>query len=273
MIVDHPVILRTLDVIRDTTGVDALHVGLVGALVPPSVWAGARADAWISPDDAALQRVQHAGAASAATHLAGPPVPPSYVRELDRDTLRAEFGFGQATVVLCDVVGMSAEAIDRTLMQVSLAGELTVLFYYGTDRGAADALRQAAAAHGVTADMFGRIEAIEEVVTSADVVVVGAGNPAVANYLMLERPVVALDPALMGSAFVRSGAIEVISNDADFGGFLQFVGRAGVSSAHGTAAAAALSADPTGDSARAVAQIWSQRDEIRASAGSSPVEA
>ena len=51
ILVDHPGVLRLLELVRDATRSTALHIGLVGSWTDVDAWQGSRADAVVVPDD------------------------------------------------------------------------------------------------------------------------------------------------------------------------------------------------------------------------------
>ncbi len=264
VIVDHPGVLRTLEIIRDTTGVSVVHVAVVTAPGAPAEWDGARADAYVAPDRETLARLRRPRMADIAFQIAGPPVPEGFDRDLDREALRKELGFDDATVVLVDASSMAPELIDRVVVHFGTAGEaLRPVFYYGRNAAAADALRHFAVVHGVRADMFGHVDAYEEYAVTADLVVVGPDSALVSGYLAFDRPVVALDVGFAASEWARTGAVVSVGDPTALGDLLMRVAATGVDEAHAQAARDALGPRPTAEVAEAIGRIWAARDTVR----------
>ena len=265
ILADHPGVLRTLEVIRDTTGVDSVHVGLVSAHRDATAWKGARADAFIAPDETTVARLRRLRMADDALQSAGPPVPAGFERELDRAALRADFGFGDdARVVLFDIAGAAPAEVDGLIFQLGLTrGALTPMLYYGRDHQAADAARRAAAVHGVRADLFGHVDAFEEYVLVADLVVAGPTTAHLGAYLCADRPVISWDAELQGTSLAEHGSVVVVALAA-LGDVLLHVGTNGVPAEHIAAATDQVSRTPNRDVAAALATIWSQRRALRA---------
>lgn len=265
IVADHPAVLRTLEVIRDTTGVGSVHVGLVAAHRDADAWKGARADAFVAPDEATVASLRRSGMSDAALRAAGPPVPAGFERELDRDALREDFGFGEdARVVLIDIAGAPAAELDGIVFQLGLTqSSLVPLLYYGHDHEAADAARRSASVHGVRADMFGHVDAFEEYVRVADLVVAGPTSAHVGAYLCADRPMISWDNALQPTSLAQRGSVVVVSLSA-LGDVLQHVGAQGVPAEHTEAAKAQVSRTPNRDIARALASIWASRASLRA---------
>lgn len=263
VVVDHPSILRTLDVIRDTSRVDTVHVALLSGVVGPDVWLGARADAYISGDPILLERIKRPGLGAAAAQLAGPPVPAGFEKPLDRTAARAEFEMAEdERVVLVDTAGLSPESIETVMTQLSLASGLTLLFHYGSDHVAADTLRRSAAAHGVKAAMFGHVDDLEVYAAVADCVFAGPDAP-ISAYLAIDIPVVAIGGALEQSGFAQVGAI-VLSSDSAIGGVARSIAANGVDESHREAAVDAIEDNPTANVAVAIAKVWGARADLKA---------
>jgi hypothetical protein len=264
VVVDHPGILRTLDIIRDTSRVETVHIALLSGVVGPQVWVGARADAYISGDPILLERIKRPGLADVAAQLAGPPVPAGFEKPIDRVKARAEFEMADdERVILVDTAGLPPESIERVMTQLSLATGLTLLFHYGSDHVAADTLRRAAAAHGVKAAMFGHVEDLEAYAAVADCVFAGPDAP-IAAYLAIDIPVVAIGRALEESGFAQVGAI-VLAGESTIGGIARQIASDGVADSHRDAARDAIEDDPTGNVAAAIARVWASRDQLKAS--------
>lgn len=265
VIVDHPGILRTLDIIRDTSRVEAIHVALISGVAGPEQWVGARADAYVCGDRTVLERVARPGLSDIASQLAGPPVPPGFEKPLEREKAREELGLPTAgRVCLVDFAGLTPADIGQLMGQLSLVDGITWLFHYGSDRLTADALREAAALHGVRASMFGHVDDLESFAAAADCVFVGPDAPASA-YLAIDIPVVAIGAHANGSGFVASGAI-VQTNVTSLAGIARRIAADGVADAHSSAARDAIEDDPTRNVARAIARLWSARAELAAAA-------
>lgn len=266
ILADHPAVLRTLEVIRDASRSKSIHVALIGSYAPMDEWVGARADAFVGPDEGVLQGLRSSEHSDAAIVVAGPPVPRGFAKPLDRGTSRTTLGLESGLVVLIDVDGMEPQAIERTVFQTRSAHQATLLFHYGSDGGAADALRQAASRHGVRAHMFGHVDDLELYAAAADVVVLGPGNRMAGAYLAIDRPVIALDPALASVAPARSGAMVVLSDDVQLGSLLMQLQAEGAPETWSQAAEQALPDDPSAQAAAAVAQIWASRTKLRVAA-------
>lgn len=262
VIVDHPGILRTLDIIRDTSRVETLHVALISGVGGPDAWIGARADAYICGDRAVLERVARPGLPDSASQLAGPPVPPGFEKPLDRAEARTALGLpAEGRVALADVAGLTPADIGQLIGQVGLVDGMTWLFHYGSDRVAADTLRESAAVHGVKASMFGHVDDLEAFAAAADCVFVGPDAPAAA-YLALDLPVVSLGAHAQGSGFVGTGAIVPVSITS-LAGLARMIATNGVSDPHAVAARDAIDDDPTRRVAAAVARLWAARETLR----------
>ncbi len=261
VIADNPTVLRTLEVVRDTTRVGSVHIGLVPHYEPLESWHGARADAFIAPDTEQLAALRRPNMSEAALQVAGPPLPPGFDRELDRSALREEFGFGDdATVVLVDAVGLDGPLLDRIVFQLSVVrGGVVPVFYYGHDRNAADVLRHAAATHALEARMFGHVDALEEFVVVADVMIVGPECPRVAAYLAQHRPLLAVDPAASTTVPARTGAMVVLADVMTLGEIVGRIVTGGVAQEHVDAARELGRPQGTADVAAAVAAIWTSR--------------
>lgn len=272
VIADHPGTLRTLEVLRDTLRADAVHLGLAASYGVEETWRGARGDAFVVADRAVLDAVRRPGLSDAALQLAGPPVAAGFDATHDRATRRAALGFdGEARVVMVDVTTLDPTAVDRLVFQLSLHAALTPVFYYGREHEAADVLRQAAAVHGLPARMFGHLDALASYFVAADLVLVGPANPRIAAYLCLDRPTIALDPALASSELARSGAVVVADDVSGIGEVLARVAADGVPQAHVDAARDAVAPHPTAATASAIARIWASRHALRAA--SLPIQA
>lgn len=278
ILVDHPGVLRTLEIIRDTARSDALHVAVVSALAPLDEWTDARADAVVAPDDSMLDAACGTAIAGAGRQLAGPPVPPGFAAVHDRAAARTTLGLdADARVLLFEVAGMAPEAIDRTLLAVRSASALTLLFHYGTDGAAADALRRGASLHGVRAHMFGHVDDLELYAAAADAVVVGPGDRSAVHFLAIDRPVICLGDELAATRAARSGAIVCLRDDAHLSGLCAQIAAEGVAASWMDAAAAAVPSAPTSTAAAAIAAVWAARTEVRApapmfSASASPAD-
>lgn len=263
VVVDHPGILRTLDVIRDTSRVGTLHIALLSGVIGPDVWLGARADAYISGDPLLLDRIKRPGLADVAAQLAGPPVPAGFEKPIERSQARSEFEMASdERVVLVDTAGLSPDSIERVMTQLSLATGLTLLFHYGSDHVAADTLRRAAAAHGVKAAMFGHVDDLQVYAAVADCVFAGPEAP-IAAYLAIDIPVVAIGGALEQSGFAQAGAI-VLADESTIGGIARRIAAGGVADSHRDAARDAIEDDPTGNVAKAIASLWAGKDDLKA---------
>ena len=263
VVVDHPGILRTLDIIRDTSRVEAIHVALVSGVVGPDDWIGARADAYVCGDPVVLARIRRPGLADVAAQLAGPPVPRGFEKPIDRAEARAEFQLGaDDKVVLVDIAGLAPDALERLMTQLSLADGITYLFHYGSDHVAADVLRHAAAAHGVQASMFGHVDDLEAYAAVADCVFAGPEAPTAA-YLAIDLPVVSLGRGAAESGFAQAGAI-VISDEASIAGIARRIAADGVVESHRKAAIDAIEDNPTDNVATALATLWANKDKLQA---------
>ena len=263
VVVDHPGILRTLDIIRDTSRVEAVHVALVSGVVGPDDWIGARADAYICGDPVVLARIRRPGLADVAAQLAGPPVPSGFETPIDRAEARAGFEIGpEERVVLVDVAGIAPDAIERLMTQLSLAEGITYLFHYGTDHVAADVLRRSSSAYGVKASMFGHVDDLEAYAAIADCVFAGPDAPTAA-YLAIDLPVVSLGNGPAESGFAQAGAI-VISDESGIAGIARRIAADGVVPSHREAAVSAIEDNPTGNVAGAIVRLWVSRSELKA---------
>lgn len=258
VLVDHPGILRALEVIRDTTGTGAVHVAVVASLALAD-WADARADGFVVPaaaDPAGLRRPE---LAAEALQLAGPPVPAGFARAPDPESARAELGLGGAAVVMVDALGMDPQTVDAVVGQIGRVRGVDAIFHYGTDRALADSLRTAAAVRGVAANMFGHVDDIETFAVAADAVVIGARPGAAAAFATLGVPVFALDP---GATIASAGAGVVPLRSPE--GLAAELGRL----ADGTSGLApsrrpSRADTATADAAGAVARIWASRARLR----------
>lgn len=268
VIADHPGVLRTLEVIRDTTRVPAVHIGLLSDQGAPEPWVGARADAFVAPDADALAAVRRPGLSDVALQPAGPPVPEGFDRPLDRTAIRAEFGFGDDDrVVLVDAREMPPALIDRVVFQLSVVkSPFTPVFSYGRNGEAAEVLRQAASAHGLKARMFGLVDQPERYHVVADVVIASPNHPLIPAWLAQHRPLLLLGP--VGGAFgpVRAGAAVPIGDVMLLAEIVERIAAEGVSESHAAAARDLGRPEANDDIATAIARIWAGRSSLRASA-------
>jgi hypothetical protein len=241
-------------------------VGLVAGWEPRDGWERAWADGYVAPDDAVLAALRRPWTPDAAILRAGPPVGAGFARPLDRDALRAEFGFAtDHFVALVDACGLAPTDIDTLVYQISLVGPGVVpVFYHGRDRAAADALRNAARAHRCAARMFGWVASFEEYVAAADLVVVGAGSETLTAATALGVPALGFDPALGITAPARNGALVVAPGLAAVGELLARVAGGGVAPSHAEAAAVLRHPVGAADVARAIATLVSRAAELQA---------
>ncbi|MFT4704262.1 MAG: hypothetical protein ACI81R_001958 [Bradymonadia bacterium] len=196
VITDHPDVLRTLEVIRDTVRLQSFHVALVHELVPNDAWHGARADGWVVPTSTHMLRLRKPAQSDLAFEVTAAPVPPGFERALKPQLLRESLGLpSEGTLVLVDTADMEIASLDAVVFQLSLTAGVTPIFYYGRAHEAAEALRRMTIVHGVQALMLGHTSALEEVAACCAAAVTGIGSSAVANYVALGVPTLSLDPA------------------------------------------------------------------------------
>jgi len=264
VIVDDPGVLRTLEVIRETTRQRAVHVGMIASYLPVDAWCGSRADAYVAPSDLQLDALRRPGMSDAAFTTAGPPLPRGFDVAIDGASARAELGLDPAEkVILFDATTMPPPLIDRIIFQLGVTGvHAMTLFYYGHNREAADVLRQSAAAHRYRARMFGYTEAYPKTVAAADLVVVGPDNPLMSAYLAQHRPLLAVDPSAIGSLPSVEGAVVVLSDAVAIGDVVARVVTGGVDAGHAEAARKLGRPEGTRDAAEAIARIWRDRSRL-----------
>ena len=264
VLVDQPALLRTLEVVRQATSAAPIHIGLISTYDAPTEWEPARSDAFIAPEPMQLDPLRRPGMSDSALRAAGPPLPPGFDRALDRAAIRQDFGYtDDDTVVLIDTSTMTARLIDAVVFQISVVKEpIEVLFYYGRNLDAADVLRQSSAAHGLKANMFGHLDALEEYFVIADMVVIGAANPLVPCYLALHRPLLAIDPSAHTSVPSRAGALVALHDATDLAVILEEIAVQGVPEGHIESAVRMGHPQGTKEVADAVAAVWAARETL-----------
>lgn len=289
VLVDDPRITRGLRAFLKLKRGAPLLVGLESDFEVDPGWRAAGVHALIVPHDE-LRLALGGDQAVAPIVVAGPPVdpslaPPAAPEPVDPGAAKTAIGADPAQpLVLVLAEGMDAELLGRIAFQLTLPEPApTALFYYGSDEGLAPVLRERAAAYGLAAGMFGAVADLGAYFRAADLVVAAADDPALFEWTVAARPLLAAGTAgespraqfladrnalLWARDVVQLGVQveELLGGDE---------ARAESLRASVAAAGALVPADGCARIADAVAQLYARRDELmrvvdEASSGAAP---
>lgn len=266
ILVDHPGVLRLLELVRDATRSSALHIGLVGSWTDVDAWQGSRADAVVVPDDDQGWALRRAGLPEAALRVAGPPAPAGFVRQDAASILQFRQGLGIAPgepVVLVDATRMTPTLAEGLLSAFAGKPLPHLLVHYGRHRLVADAFRTWADHFRIRARMFGWVPDLDRYATAADVVLTTPESLHLTGYLALGLPVVTIQGEVDPLQPVVQGAMVPCADARAAAGVVGFVSASGVAPEHAHAAkafsAAWLASEPTSAVASAIVSLWEQR--------------
>lgn len=229
LVVDGPGVTGPLEFLRETMRGRPLTVGLVSRFAPLTAWSGAAVDALVVPH-ASMVGLAEGVVGGGRVVVAGPPVSPAFLRPHDRAALRTAMGFGEGQhVILVDASTLLPATIDAVVAQWrGVPASLVPLFFHGGEQESAEALREAAAVHGIRAGMFGDRVGLEEVLAAVDAVVVGAGATLLSPCVVTGCPMVALEPRAAIPPLVDDGAMVALSGPMALSSWLAEVAWNGV---------------------------------------------
>jgi hypothetical protein len=192
-----PIGAAALAAARDAERSLAPVIAVVPELTPDQGWAAARADRYLTFDDAAAVALSDDGAAGERILAVGPIASRRFAAAASeaRAGLRERFKLRTGGVVLVDVSGFGYESTQTIALQMALGGaNMTTLFDAGADRDAATALRRQVPTLDMPAKLFGRTDDAPALWRAADVIVARPTVRAVARALLLGARFVALLP-------------------------------------------------------------------------------
>jgi hypothetical protein len=269
ILVDHPGVLRLLELVRDATRSTALHLGVVGGWDDVDAWQGSRADAVVVPDDDQGWALRRSGLPEAALRVAGPPAPAGFAPQEPATILQFRQGLGiqpGEPVVLIDATRMTPTLAEALLSAFAGKPLPHLLVHYGRHRLVADAFRTWADHFRIRARMFGWVPDLDRYASAADLVLTTPESLHLSGYLSLGLPVVTIQGEVDPLQPVVQGAIVPCADARAAAGVVGFVAASGVAPEHAHAAsafaAAWLASDPTSAVASAVVSLWEQRSML-----------
>lgn len=180
---------RALGLLESLSGIATLQVGVLANYNLSSSWLKTSLQAFVVPHEEQRSALSRAGFSPERVLVAGPPIQPGFIRELDRASIREDFGFGDQKVGLVRADGFDATTLERVVFQGTLAkSDIKFIFHHDGDATAAATLRRAASKFGLKAAMFGKVDDLERFVCAADFIVAAPGEPFVAELVALDRP-------------------------------------------------------------------------------------
>jgi hypothetical protein len=193
--ITRPRYVRSLGVLSSLSGIDSLQVGVFVDYDYDAAWTRSSLQAFVVPHEAFRDRLVDDGFPSSRVLVGGPAIQKRFARELDRDALRKEFGFGEERVVLVRAETFDQALLEKLVFQGTLVDtETRFVFHHNGDGAIASTLRRAASQYGLKAAMFGRVSDLERYVVTADAVIASAADPFVPEILALDRPLLFAGP-------------------------------------------------------------------------------
>ncbi|TVQ98746.1 MAG: hypothetical protein EA398_12875 [Deltaproteobacteria bacterium] len=263
VLLDSPDVARPLELLREVGEARVPVVGIVTTFASPQRWREARVHALIVPHPGFIPALGERFT-EGMLEVAGPPVAASLLRKLDRTTLRSGLGFAtDERVIVMDASTWTPATIEAVMVQLRGApSPLRCLFFHGGRPESADALRDAAAIHGVRAGMFGDLGDVEEVLTAADLIVVGEGGGLVTPSVVLGRPMLAIDGRAEIPPLTSSGAMWSISGPMELSRVFAEVAWDGVPGTLTSAASSMARRGGCPEVVSAVVRLASRRSQL-----------
>ena len=183
--------LRALGLLENLTGIKTLQVGVLANYNLSGDWMNSGVGAYVVPHADFRERLVANGTREDRVLVAGPPIRPGFAREVDRETAREEFGFGDGKAVLVRADSFPSKSLEKLVFQCSLVeGDVRFVFHHNGDQSTASTLRAAADKYGLPAAMFGRVSDLERFVVSADAVLAPVQDPFISELVVASRPLV-----------------------------------------------------------------------------------
>ncbi|MGM0558263.1 MAG: hypothetical protein ACQEVA_17900 [Myxococcota bacterium] len=181
--------LRALGLLENLTGIKTLQVGILANYNLSTDWMNSGVGAYVVPHADFRDRLVANGARAERVLVAGPPIRPGFTKEVDREEVRAEFGFDDSKTVLVRADSFPTKNLEKLVFQCSLVeGEVRFIFHHNGDQTTASTLRAAAEKYGLPAAMFGQVDELERFVVAADAILAPVQDPFVSELVVASRP-------------------------------------------------------------------------------------
>jgi UDP-N-acetylglucosamine:LPS N-acetylglucosamine transferase len=203
--------LRALGLLENLTGIKTLQVGVLANYNLSTDWMNSGVGAYVVPHADFRERLVANGARAERVLIAGPPIRPGFARDVDREAVRDEFGFGDSKSVLVRADSFPAKNLEKLVFQCSLVeGDVRFVFHHNGDQSTASTLRAAADKYGLPAAMFGSVPDLERFVVAADAVLAPVQDPYISELVVASRPMILVgadeDHASQSEFLVEQGA-------------------------------------------------------------------
>jgi processive 1,2-diacylglycerol beta-glucosyltransferase len=165
--------------------------------VTHSQWIHPAVDRYCVPNDSVRDGLAARGVPAGRIVVSGLPVERKFLRPLDRDALRRQYGLipdVPVVLVMAGAYAMLGGVLDVTRALAQFARPIQVLVVCGYDRRLEDQVRARAADSPHPFHVVGYVDTVEELMTVADVLVTKAGGVTVAEALVKRLPMLIYRP-------------------------------------------------------------------------------
>lgn len=165
--------------------------------VTHSQWIHPAVDRYCVPNDSVRDGLAARGIPAGRIVVSGLPVERKFLRPLDRDALRRQYGLIPDVPVILVMAGayaMLGGVLDVTRALAQFARPIQVLVVCGYDRRLEDQVRARAAGSPHPFHVVGYVDTVEELMTVSDVLVTKAGGVTVAEALVKRLPMLIYRP-------------------------------------------------------------------------------
>jgi len=165
--------------------------------VTHSQWIHPAVDRYCVPNDSVRDGLAARGVPAGRIIVSGLPVERKFLRPLDRDALRRQYGLipdVPVVLVMAGAYAMLGGVLDVTRALAQFARPIQVLVVCGYDRRLEDQVRARAAGSPHPFHVVGYVDTVEELMTVSDVLVTKAGGVTVAEALVKRLPMLIYRP-------------------------------------------------------------------------------
>lgn len=263
IVLDGPGHTRALQLLRDALPVRPMLVSLVADLTLYQDWSQAHPDGYIIPSEIFAEPLGVAPG-SPSIEIAGPPVAPQFLLEMNKSDLRKQAGLAEdGFFCFVDAETMRPDTIENLVRSLSRCeSQPNYLIYHGRNGDAAEQLRNVAHRYGLRANMFGFTPNLARYIALSDVGFVGGGNRRLSSYFAAGLPMFAIDAAHEVSAGAAQGALVMLNDPNQARYVLDEIVAEGVAQAHRDAVHAFAAQLGSEQVAHALGRLVARRDQL-----------
>ncbi|HEV2440030.1 MAG TPA: glycosyltransferase [bacterium] len=165
--------------------------------VTHSQWIHPGVDRYCVPNDEVREGLQSRGVPADRLVVSGLPVERKFLRPLDREALRRQYGLRPdvpVVLVMAGAYAMLGGILDVTRALAQFSRPIQVLVVCGYDRRLEDQVRARAAGSPHPFHVVGYVDTVEELMTVSDVLVTKAGGVTVSEALVKRLPMLIYRP-------------------------------------------------------------------------------